>query len=85
MGINESIKFLEMVIGPGRIIFVDETMGVEVDEYIGKFVGAIEQFKICAKHKEAWERFKGVYGSRYVHCYQPEYHKKISSLMEEFE
>jgi len=85
MGINESIKFLEMVIEPGRIIFADETMGMGIDEYIGKFDGAIKQFKICGKHKEMWETFKNVYGSRYVHCYQPEYHKKISSLMDDFE
>lgn len=32
-----------------------------------------------------WEELKNVYGSRYVHCYQPEYHNKISSLMEELE
>jgi len=85
MKTNEAIKFLEMIIEPGRIIFVDETMRIKIDEYIGKFDEAIKQFEICAKHKEMWETFKSVYGSRYVHCYHPEYHNKISFLMEEFE
>jgi len=26
-----------MVIEPGRIIFADETIGIEIDEYIKKF------------------------------------------------
>lgn len=85
MKINEAIKFLEMIIEPGKIIFADETTRMEIDEYIGKFDEAIKQFEMCAKHKEMWEVFKSVYGSRYVHCYQPEYHNKISFLMEEFE
>lgn len=85
MKIDESINFLKKIVEPGRIIFVDETMKMEIEEYIKKFDEAIGRFKICAKHKEMWETFKSVYGSRYVHCYQPEYHNKISFLMEEFE
>lgn len=61
MKTNESIEFLERIIEPNRIIFVDETMKMDTQEYIDKFDEAISNFKMCAKHKKMWEDFKKQY------------------------